>query len=162
MGQKGDRGAKEPLAIRMYAEGKSLEAIGAELDISPTSLRLWKSQSLAPEAEIDEWDRARQQRRGMTQRLKDIYEGQVKYLEELKPLERTSPMIDALSKLGALLDQKERTESGVRIDRPAFFLESVQFIAGYLKEKDPEGLKVMARNFDDIIDAFKRKHEAAP
>lgn len=107
MGQKGDRAAKEPLAIRMYAEGKSLEAIGAELDVSPTSLRIWKSQSLAPDAEIDEWDRARQQRRNMSQRLKDVYEEQVEYIETLRPNERTAPMIDALSKMGALVEKHE-------------------------------------------------------
>jgi transposase len=162
MGQKGDRAAKEPLAIRMYAGGKSIEAIAPELDVSPTSLRLWKSQSRAPNADIDEWDRARQQRRGISQRLSDIYEAQIKYLEELLPNQRTAPMIDALSKLGALLEQKERAEAGgPKIDRPAFFLETVQFIAEYLKEKDPEALKALARNVDAIIEAFKRKHEAA-
>ncbi len=110
MGQKGDRAAKEPLAIRMYAEGKSLEAIGAELAISPTSLRIWKSQSLAPDAEIDDWDRARQQRRNMSQRLKDVYEEQVEYIETLRPNERTAPMIDALSKMGALVEKHEIRE----------------------------------------------------
>lgn len=110
MGQKGDRAAKEPLAIRMYAEGKSIEAIATDLDVSATSLRIWKGQSLAPNADIDEWDRARQQRRGMSQRLKDIYEEQIKYLEELKAQGRTSPMIDALSKLGALVERQEIKE----------------------------------------------------
>jgi len=110
MGQKGDRAAKEPLAVRMYAEGKTIEAIAAELDVSATSLRIWKSQSRAPESDIDEWDRARQQRRGMSRRLKDIYEEQVNFLEELKPQERTSPMIDALSKLGALVERQEIKE----------------------------------------------------
>lgn len=107
MGQKGDRAAKEPLAIRMYAEGKTLEAIGAELDISPTSLRIWKGQTLAPGADIDEWDRARQQRRNMSRRLKDVYEDQVEYIESLRPKERTAPMIDALSKMGALVEKHE-------------------------------------------------------
>jgi transposase len=107
MGQKGDRAAKEPLAIRMYAEGKSIEAIAAELDISATTLRIWKSQSKAPDAEIDEWDRARQQKRNMSRRLKDVYEDQVEYIESLRPNERTAPMIDALSKMGALVEKHE-------------------------------------------------------
>jgi len=107
MGQKGDRAAKEPLAIRMYAEGKSIEAIAAELDISATTLRIWKSQSKAPDAELDEWDRARQQKRNMSRRLKDVYEDQVEYIESLCPNERTAPMIDALSKMGALVEKHE-------------------------------------------------------
>lgn len=46
----------------------------------------------------------------------------------------------------------------VRVDRPAIFMESMEFIAGYLKEHDPEGLKIIARNFDGIIGAFKERH----
>lgn len=110
MGQKGDRAAKEPLAIRMYAEGKTIAAIAADLDVSATTLGIWKGQSRAPESNIDEWDRARQQRRGMSQRLKDIYEEQINFLEGLHPQERTSPMIDALSKLGALVERQEIKE----------------------------------------------------
>lgn len=48
-----------------------------------------------------------------------------------------------------------------RVDRPALFLESLEFIAGFLKEKDPEGLKVIAKNFDGLIEAFKEKHAQA-
>jgi len=48
-----------------------------------------------------------------------------------------------------------------RVDRPALFMEAMEFIAGYLKEKDPEGLKVLAKNFDGIIEAFKVKHAQA-
>lgn len=44
------------------------------------------------------------------------------------------------------------------IDRPALFLEDMQFIANILKEVDPEGLKVFARSFDLIVERFKREH----
>jgi len=49
----------------------------------------------------------------------------------------------------------------IKMDRPALFMESMEFIAGFLKEKDPEGLKILARNFDGIVDAFKVKHAQA-
>jgi hypothetical protein len=48
--------------------------------------------------------------------------------------------------------------TSVAVDKPALFMESMEFIAGYLKGKDPEGLKVLAHNFDGIIEAFKEKH----
>jgi hypothetical protein len=44
------------------------------------------------------------------------------------------------------------------IDRPALFLEDLTFIANILKEIDPEGLKVFARNFDLFVARFKAKH----
>jgi len=46
----------------------------------------------------------------------------------------------------------------VKVDRPTLFMEALEFVAGFLKERDPEGLKVLARNFDGIVDAFKVKH----
>jgi len=47
------------------------------------------------------------------------------------------------------------------VDRPALFLESLKFIAGILKETDPEGLKILAQNFDEIVDKFKVQHANA-
>ena len=43
------------------------------------------------------------------------------------------------------------------IDRPKLFLEHVEFIAETLKEIDPEGLKVLAGNFETIIKRFKEQ-----
>jgi len=139
MGQKGDRAAKEPLAIRMYAEGKNLEAIAADLDISPTSLRNWKSQTMIPGGEIDKWDRARQQRRNMSCRLKDIYEEQVKYIEELRPDERTAPMIDALSKMGALVEKHAIREKTIQA------VKNIEIKAAGTGRKslDPETMKII-------------------
>ena len=139
MGQKGDRAAKEPLAIRMYAEGKTLEVIAADLDISPTSLRKWKSQAMIPGGEIDEWDRARQQRRNMSCRLKDIYEEQVKYIEELRPDERTAPMIDALSKMGALVEKHAIREKTIQA------VKNIEIKAADTGRKslDPETMKII-------------------
>ncbi len=44
------------------------------------------------------------------------------------------------------------------VDRPALFLEDLNFIATYLKEKDPEGLKALAKNFDGLVARFKADH----
>lgn len=110
MGVKGDRASKEPLAIRFYAEGHGLAEIGRQLDISVVTLSKWKSEALAPGAEMDEWDRARQQKRGNIQRLKDLFERQLKYIEELPPDGVTPPMMDTMSKLGALVERWDRVE----------------------------------------------------
>jgi hypothetical protein len=47
------------------------------------------------------------------------------------------------------------------IDRPKLFMEDIEFIAGILKEIDPEALKAFGRNFDTIVQRFKENHAQA-
>lgn len=47
----------------------------------------------------------------------------------------------------------------MEIDRPALFLEHLQFVAETLKERDPEALKAIASNYDAIIARFKEQNE---
>lgn len=110
MGAKGDRAGKEPLAIKLYADGRGLADISRQLDISDTTLRRWKSESQIPGEDIDAWDKARQQKRGNIQRLKDLFERQLEYVEGLDPSEVTAPMMDTLSKLGALVEKWDKVE----------------------------------------------------
>jgi transposase-like protein len=114
MGSKGDRAAKAPLAERLYVDGHSLAEISRQLDVSDTTLRRWKSDSGIPGEEVDGWDRARQQKRGNIQRLKDLFERQLEYVEGLNPDEVTAPMMDTLSKLGALVERADRMEEVIR------------------------------------------------
>ncbi len=110
MGAKGDRASKEPLAMRLYADGASLTDISKQLDISDTTLRRWKSESLAGGEDIDGWDKSRQQKRGNIQRLKDLFERQLEYVEDLTPCEVSAPMMDTLSKLGSLVERWDKLE----------------------------------------------------
>lgn len=122
MGSKGDRAAKEPLAQKLYADGMSLTDISKQLDISDTTLRRWKEESRVPSSagsgqageDVDGWDRARQQKRGNIQRLKDLFERQLEYVELLNPEEVTAPMMDTLSKLGALVEKWDKAETVLR------------------------------------------------
>lgn len=60
----------------------------------------------------------------------------------------------------AATEIKEKEKGGViDIDRPKLFLEDMEFVAEILKEIDPEGLKVFARNFDVIVDRFKARSQ---
>jgi len=47
------------------------------------------------------------------------------------------------------------------VDRPRMFLEALEFVADFLKSRDPEGLKVLAQNFDGLVTRFKEKHAQA-
>lgn len=158
MGAKGDRASKEPLALRLFADGAGLTDISKQLDISDTTLRRWKEESLAPGQDIDGWEKARQQKRGNISRLKDLFERQLEYIEGLNPMDVSPPMMDTLSKLGALVPRWDKAELVAKIDKPSIFLENLEFLASVLKETDPEGLKALAKNFDELIIRFKVKN----
>ena len=80
---RSDRALLEPQAMRFYADGFALSDIAAQLDVSVTSLSRWKEESRRPGADMDEWDRGRAQKRSNIQRLRDLFEDQLFYLEGL-------------------------------------------------------------------------------
>lgn len=168
MGRKGDRAAKEGPAKDLFAQGHTLDEIHEILDVSVTSLSKWKAESKAPSSELDEWDLARQGHRDFIDQLREMFKEQLEYLRKLPPRERTPADYDSLSKAAAIVrkwDDIERAEKAkdnpeaVEIDRPKLFLEIMEWLALKLKENDPEGLKVLARNFDALIIQFKSEHE---
>jgi len=110
MATKGDRAYLEPQAQRLYGEGYSLSDIAERLDVSVTSLAKWKAESKRPSADMDEWDRARGQKKGNIQRLRDLFEDQLSFMEGLSAIKRTAPMMDTLAKIGALLERWDKIE----------------------------------------------------
>lgn len=108
------RPAAEQLAIRLYASGKSMEEISRELEVSQTTLYKWKAESKTPGLPMDDWDAARQKKADNLTRLTVLFERQMEFIETLDPGEITAPMIDALSKLGALVGKWKQTEEVIR------------------------------------------------
>lgn len=115
MASKGDKSFLEPQARRLYADGHSLSSIEVQLGVSVTSLSKWKKETHMPGQDMDEWDRARSQKRGNIQRLRDLFEEQLFYLEGLSARERTAPMMDTLSKMGSLLERWDKMEKAQRV-----------------------------------------------
>lgn len=162
MAEKGARAQLEPVARQMYIDGQSLTAIEAALDVSRQTLAAWKGQTKKPSEERDEWDKARARKASLGLRMEALLERELTYAEERQPGAIDSSSLDNLSKLGSLVARFRSVEGlNTGIDRPALFLEAMEFIAGYLKDKDPEGLKIIAVNFDGLIAAFKEKHAQA-
>ena len=120
MARKGDRAYLEPQAVRLYADGRALSDIAGVLGVSVTSLSRWKEESKAPSAEMDEWDRARLQKRSNIQRLRDLFEDQLAHMEGLRADERTAPMMDTLSKMGSLLERWDKIEKAQQIVSAVF------------------------------------------
>lgn len=115
MASKGDKNLLEPQAMRLYADGNSLSAIADHLGVSATSLSRWKKDSHKPGQNLDEWERARAEKKGNVQRLRTLFNEQMSYLEELHPSERTSPMMDTLAKIGALVERWDKMEQAQRV-----------------------------------------------
>lgn len=120
MAKKGDRALLEPQARRLYAGGVSLSDISGQLGVSVTSLSRWKEESKRPGSDLDEWDRARAQKRSNIQRLRDLFEDQLGYMEDLPAGERTAPMMDTLSKLGSLLERWDKIEKTQQVVEAVF------------------------------------------
>lgn len=115
MATKGDKALLEPQARRLYADGHSLASISEQLNVSAQSLSKWKAETLVPGNSMDEWDRARQQKRSNIQRLRDLFEDQLAFLEGQPAVERTAPMMDTLSKMGSLLERWDKMEKAQRV-----------------------------------------------
>lgn len=120
MAKKGDRAFLEPQAMRLYADGFSLSDIASQLEVSVTSLSRWKDESRRPDVDMDEWDRGRSQKRSNIQRLRDLFEDQLFYLEGLSAMERTAPMMDTLSKMGSLLERWDKIERTQQVVEAVF------------------------------------------
>ncbi|MDH5524456.1 MAG: DUF1804 family protein [Desulfobulbaceae bacterium] len=109
------KAGQEPIARRLYADGMTLEEISGQLGVSVVSLSKWKTATKDPVSGVDEWDKARQQKRGNIQRLRDLFNEQLEYFENLRPEERTAPMMDTLSKMGALLERWDKMEKAQKV-----------------------------------------------
>lgn len=114
MAEKGARAKLYDVAFRMYAEGQSLTEIEAALGVSRQTLSSWKADTKRPSEEQDAWDKARELKRSAVRRVNDLYEDQLKYVEETAACNRDARMIDALAKLGALVERAEKIAASAR------------------------------------------------
>ena len=175
MAKKGVRASLEPICFRLYGQGWTLSAMSARFEVSVTTLSKWKKESLSPGQPMDDWDLKRQSNIDDGETLRQLFNEQKSYVLGLQVSQRDTRIFDALSKAGAnyrhwekherdaaaaLLAEMTTAESseGADIDRPAIFLETLEWIALKLKETDPEGLKVLARNFDTLVIQFKSEN----
>lgn len=108
MAEKGARAELEPLAMQMYAAGKSLTDIADALGVSRQTLSDWKARA------GDEWDKARERKGDNHQRMQLLFERQITFIEDQPPHLVTAPMVDALSKIGALVEKTEKIATAAR------------------------------------------------
>ncbi len=156
MAEKGARTQLEPVARQMYIDGQSLTAIEAALDVSRQTLAAWKGSTKKPSEEFDEWDKARARKADFGIRMEALLERELTYAEERQPGAIDGGSLDNLSKLGSLVVKfRAQENTGAGYDKAKVFLENVQWIVAWLRENDPEGLKVLASDFDAMTMQFK-------
>ncbi|MCX5888075.1 MAG: hypothetical protein NTY36_01320 [Deltaproteobacteria bacterium] len=138
------------------------EVCGEDKGVSVSQLKRWSEEDKKNEGQS--WPEKRDERQGT---LKQIERDKLLLMRELLDVARST--LDP-QKVYAFVRLDKKSAAGARrpeetpapeIDRPALFLEDMQFIAKVLREKDPEGLKVFARSFDLIVERFKRDHAQA-
>ena len=156
MAEKGARVQLEPVARQMYIDGQSMTAIEAALGVSRQTLSAWKAQTKKPDEEFDEWDKARARKASFGLRMEALLERELTFAEERQPGAIEGGTLDNLSKLGALVVKFKVVEGqGNGYDKAKVFLENVQWIVGWLKDNDPDGLKILAADFDAMTMQFK-------
>jgi hypothetical protein len=167
MAEKGARVQLEPVARQMYVEGQSLTAISETLDVSRNTLTDWKARTKAPADDRDEWDKAREMKRGFEQRLEKIRESIMGEIEETTAvsIKNVSPaLFDSLSKVDALLDRnrkaaREATDAIAR-QRSEMFLQFIKDLIEYGGKHAPEVTEAIQGNFDDLIQFGREKYAA--
>ena len=155
MAAKGDKAKLYDVAMRMYAEGSSLTDIEAALGVSRQTLSVWKSDAKVPGDELDEWDKARQVKRDNVTRLRNLFDRELTALEESPAGSLNNVSLDAITKLGTLVQRWEQMAQTQALkegaQRSALFLDFVKDLIQFGGRHDPELVKAIEDNFDDII-----------
>lgn len=136
--------------MQMYATGKSMTEIADTLGVSRQTLSDWKGRA------GDEWDKARERKSSFGLRMEALLERELTYAESRQAGAVEGGTLDNLSKLGALVVKFKAVEGqGNGYDKAKVFLENLQWMVSWLRENDPEGLKVLASDFDAMTMQFK-------
>jgi hypothetical protein len=156
MAEKGARTQLEAVCRQAFVDGESLTAIEAKYGVSRQTLSAWKGQTRKPDEELDEWDKARSRKASFGLRMEALLERELTFAEERQPGAIDGGSLDNLSKLGSLVVKFKAVEGqGAGYDRAKVFLENLQWMVGWLRENDPEGLKTLAADFDAMTMKFK-------
>lgn len=136
----------------MYiVDGLTFEQVAAETGVSVTQLKNWSA--------ADGWREKREEYRKTRKDLQSTLLTLRRNMAEKAKNDPDPQNIYAFIRLETLADRKEKKHEVVaKIDKPSIFLENIEFIASVLKDIDPEGLRALAKNFDELISRFKAKN----
>ncbi|RJR32450.1 MAG: hypothetical protein C4567_18695 [Deltaproteobacteria bacterium] len=166
-----------PLSIRFRAEELYVEAglnfeevsratrplvkelCGEDKGVSVSQLKRWSAED--KEKEGKSWPEKQDERQAA---LRQIEREKLLLMRDLLDAARSTldPQkiyaFTRLDKKAATGSRRPEEAPAPDIDRPALFLEDLEFIVRVLKEIDPEGLKVIHRNIDQIVARGKAEY----
>lgn len=167
MAEKGARAQLEPVARQMYIEGQSLTAISEALDVSRNTLTEWKGRTKSPSSDLDEWDKAREMKRGFDQRLEKMRDDIAREIEESIAVSAKNvppALYDSLSKVDAMLDRSRRAAreatDAIARQRGEMFLQFIKDLIEYGSKHDEAITAAIQDNFDELIQWGREKYAA--
>jgi hypothetical protein len=139
-------------AEELFVEDRlTLEEISEKLDIGLGTVKRWSVESNWKILREEHFERRRMLKQNLAKLRENMME---RAANNLDPQD-----VYAVIRLEKLAKERETGETGKQenreVDLPKIFLENLEWIARALKDTDPEGLKVLARNFDYLTDKFK-------
>ena len=148
-----DAGVREAARELYVIEGLTFDEVSARVGIHTATLKRWST-------EEGNW---RKRRGDLQTDLDDIEQLTVRLRKRLldQALSSLDPqMVYAAVRLeGASKRGQVSADEPDPMDRPRCFLEDLQFVAETIKELDPEGFKIFARNYDVIVARGKEKFQ---
>jgi hypothetical protein len=145
-----DKETRERARGLYVVDGLTYAQTAEETGVNVTTLKNWGAE--------ENW---KSRRSKYTGKVRDIESDFMELLETLlkKAKDSKDPQdVYAAVRLAKITESKKVNESEApNIDRPKYFLEDLQFVAETLKELDPKGLKVFARNYDEIVSRGKER-----
>lgn len=145
---------------KLYVEqGLTHEEVAAETGIGLATIRRWSTQYKW----LEEKKKREEDRANFERTMRDLRLSMMQQAAESKDPQDVFAVIK-LERMALAWEKEQRQEdpaAAPEIDRPRIFLEDMEFVAETLREIDPEGLKVLGRNFETIVERFKGTHEKA-
>lgn len=151
MGKEIDWEIRERAEELYVVDGLTFDQVAKETGVSVTQLKNWSG--------AEGWREKREEYRVNKQSIRSTVTKLRKQLA-IDALSTSDPQkVFAFIRLEALAGRQEKKAvDAPKIDRPAIFMEDLEFIASVLKDRDPEGLKILANNFDVMIEQIKAKY----
>jgi hypothetical protein len=146
--------------VRLEAEdqyvidGLTYEQVAEKVSVALNTIKSWAAQGDWRNKRTEYRESLRDIRSNITNLRRSLFQ---KACESLDPQDIYAAV--GLERLAVAKEKKQELRQAP-VDKPAFFLESIEFVVSVLKEIDPQGLKVIATNFDTIVKRFKEQHEA--
>lgn len=142
-------------ALDLYVmDGMTLEQISQNLEVPERTVQKWSTEDGYKTLRAEHKAANRNLRLNLLELRKQMM---AKAARELNSQDVFA--VIRLEKLAQDREGKQGDDAAPDIDRPKIFLEDLEFVAEVLKEIDPEGLKALARNFEEIVGRFKGNHE---